>query len=245
MLTTCTVPPFSAVMYAFELSGRNADERGRAPTSSILMTLLLAVSMTATWLSSSDVTYTHCPFGLVVTPSGSPPTLTSPMILLLATSMMLATPASSFDTNTFDPSALNEICSGSVPLVSTVVTFPRRDVDDADAVRGSVGRRKLALVGARGRHRRSAQRNEQLGAVGAHLDAARPLAERNRRHHLIRAAVDHRQVAADLVGDVHVVRRLRRLRRRRRRRRRRGLLRRFDFRHRTPRSLPEGSAKPA
>ena len=50
------VPPFSAVTYARELSGRNADERGRAPTSIILITLLLAVSITATWLSSSDVT---------------------------------------------------------------------------------------------------------------------------------------------------------------------------------------------
>ena len=121
------------------------------------------------------------------------------------------------------PSALSAICSGSEPLVSTVVTFrvAMSTMPMPSAV--LVGRRQLAFVRSRGRHRRSAERDEQLRAVGAHFDAARPLAERNRRDNLIRAAVDDGEVAADFVGDVDVVRRLRRLRRRRRRRRRRGL----------------------
>ena len=54
--TTHTSPPFSAVTYARELSGRKAVERGRRPTLNVLIGLSAIASMAVTWLSSSDVT---------------------------------------------------------------------------------------------------------------------------------------------------------------------------------------------
>src|SRR3990170_4598302 len=82
-----------------------------------------AVSITVTWLSSSDVTYTNRPSGLVVTPSGSPPTGSVVTTCPLCTSSTLAVPASSLATNSRVPSALSETCSGSDPARITVSTI--------------------------------------------------------------------------------------------------------------------------
>jgi hypothetical protein len=132
-------------------------------------------------------------------------------ILLAATSMMLASPVSSFETYNLVPSLLSAICSGSDPLVRTRRTFrvAMSTMPMPSALR--FGRRQLALVDSGRRDRRSAQGDEQLRAVRAHLDTAWTLSQRDGRHHLIRAAVDHRQIAADFVGDIHVIRRLGRL----------------------------------
>src|SRR5688572_11561556 len=56
--STHTSPPFSAVTYARELSGRNAVDRGRRPTLTVASGFSASASMAVTWLSSSDVTYT-------------------------------------------------------------------------------------------------------------------------------------------------------------------------------------------
>ena len=106
------------------LSGEKADERGRAPTSNTAATSSASVSMTETWLSFSDVMYTHRPSGLRVTPSGSPPTGSWARISPLAMSTMLASAASSLATKTRVPSALTATCSGSVPAFSTFTTCP-------------------------------------------------------------------------------------------------------------------------
>ena len=106
------------------LSGEKADERGRAPTSNTAATSSASVSMTETWLSFSDVMYTHRPSGLRVTPSGSPPTGSWARISPLAMSTMLASAASSLATKIRVPSALTATCSGSVPAFSTFTTRP-------------------------------------------------------------------------------------------------------------------------
>ena len=51
-----TEAPFSEVTNARVPSGRNVVERGRGPTLNVFTSLWPTASITATWLSSSDVT---------------------------------------------------------------------------------------------------------------------------------------------------------------------------------------------
>ena len=75
-------------------------------------------------------------------------------------------------------------------------------VDLADAVRGAVGRRQRLLVDAGRRGRRAAERDIERFAVGARLNAARPLSELVGADRGLRLGVDHREIAGPFVGDV-------------------------------------------
>ena len=199
------------MQYARELSGRNAQARGRAPTLNTLTTLLVAVSMTEIWLSPSEVTYTNLPSGLVVTPSGSSPT------------GMVADNLSAGDV---DDAGLARVFVRHEDLRAVGAQRDLLWIGSAVQHRHVTFRCAMskmpmpsAVLSAGGsllsstpgpRNGRAAERDEQLRAVRAHLDAARPFAERNGCHGLVRAAVDDRQIAAWLVRDIDVVRRLRR-----------------------------------
>ena len=80
----------------------------------------------------------------------------------------------------------------------------RREIDDADAVGGPIGRRQLRFVDARRRPRRAGERDVEQLAVVRQLDAARTLAHRDARRDLAALRVDDDDLAALLGADVEL-----------------------------------------
>ena len=119
--------------------------------------------------------------------------------------MTLAPPASSFDAKTFVPSWLIAICSGSDPPCSIFITLPLAisTMPIPSAALSGGGSLLWSTPGAGDGG--AAERHEELSAVGAELDPARPLAERNCPGGLVRAAMDDGEIAALFVGDVDVI----------------------------------------
>ena len=73
------------------------------------------------------------------------------------------------------------------------------------AVGALVGRRQRALVDARRRERRAAERHVDQFAIGARMDAAGAFAERHGGERLHLHRVDDREIAGAFVADVDPV----------------------------------------